>query len=112
MKALKRLLTEMFEDMGLEALNICTIIAGKGFDMESFLSVMSSLGLSSVFIMPEHVLRSHQFVAASFINPHREEGDEVSDGKSGGELRDNAMDANGTVCTHTGWLTIRRGRGV
>lgn len=92
----KKLLTEMFENVCLEALNSRIVTADKGYAKESFLSVKESLGFSSVFVMPDHVLRSHPFVASSFLNPHREEEDEFSDGESGGEMKYNAMDANVT----------------
>lgn len=101
-EAVKRLLTEMFEDVGPEARNSCIVTADRGYGKESFINVMASLGLSSVFIMPDHVLRSHPFVAASFLNPHREEEDEVSDGESGVEMTNDAIDAKATCFTTHG----------
>lgn len=43
---------------------------------------MESLGLSSTFIMPDYVLRSHPFVAVSFLNPHRDDEEEEEIGIS------------------------------
>lgn len=67
------MLTLLFDGMGQEALNTCIITADRGYGKESFLSLFSSFGLSSMFVMPDKILGAHPFVASSRLNPLRDD---------------------------------------
>lgn len=65
-----KLLPGIFEGVGSQALNSLIVTADRGYGKETFMNVMASLGILSIFVMSVHVLKTHIFVAASFLNPH------------------------------------------
>lgn len=72
--SVRNMLTGLFDGMVQGALNSCIITADQGYGKDSFLSLLSSFGLVSMFIIPYHIIGAHPFVASSYFNPRR--GDE------------------------------------
>lgn len=61
--------SSVFDGMDQKALNSCIVTADRGYGKEIFLIVLSSFGLASMSIIPDHILRAHPFVASSSPNP-------------------------------------------
>lgn len=77
--ALRQLLTIFFEGRGEQARSGFLITADRGYGKTTVLDLLSSFGVAALFVMPDHILRAHPFVAESYLNPCR--GDIVdSDG--------------------------------
>lgn len=68
-----KLLSTLLDGKGQEALNSCVVTADRGYGKESFLNLFTSFGLAAVFVMPDHILRCHPFVASSLLDPLRDD---------------------------------------
>lgn len=85
LEAVTNLLTEMFEVVGSQTLNICIVNTERGYRKESFMNVTVSFVLSSIFFMPDHGLRLHTFVEAPYLHPHQN-GEDLLGSKSRGAI--------------------------
>lgn len=56
LNSVKTLLTSLFEVKGKETLNSCILTADSGYEKESFLDIMVTFGLGSVFIIPSYII--------------------------------------------------------
>lgn len=91
----------MFEGKGEEARNSCVVTADRGYNRESFLDVMTFHGLASTFVMPDHIVRAHPFVAASYLHPDRDRdgtGDDT-DSEDDGEVVGDGVLASEDITT-------------
>lgn len=70
--ALKR----VFETRGEVSLNSVILTAYHGYGRPSLMSEVRKLGLSSIFVMPNHMIRCHPYVAKSALNPARNDEQE------------------------------------
>lgn len=70
-ESVRKLLITVLDERGEEALNGCIIAADRGYGKDSFLEILSGHGLSSIFVMPEHLIRCHPFVAQSLLDVSR-----------------------------------------
>lgn len=87
--ALKR----AFDSRGEVALNSVMLTADRDYGRPSFLEEVRKLGPSFLFVMPNHIVRYHPFVARSAFNPGYD--DEVEQIIIDGEMEDansNAQD--------------------
>lgn len=87
MDSVKTLMTSSFEGKIEETRNSCVVTADREYRKESFLEVMASFDLASIFIIPGHIHRAHPFVADSALNPHRAEEEEEDASGSDNENR-------------------------
>lgn len=71
-KALRLLLSELLDGRGKQARVACTMTAERSNGKESVLELISTFGISFMSVMPDHILQSHLFIAASYLNPSRD----------------------------------------
>ncbi|PXF43284.1 hypothetical protein BWQ96_06981 [Gracilariopsis chorda] len=97
-ESVKKLLSTVLDGRGEEANTGCIVTADRGYGKQSFLEILSGFGLSSVFVMPEHLLRVHSFVGLSYLDPVRDDlEDEALDiGDAEGESEPGAADMGDT----------------
>lgn len=74
-ESVNKLLKDIFDGEGADVLNSCIVTTDRGYRKEAIMEVISYLGLSYVYILPENILRSHPFVRASITNLHREDNE-------------------------------------
>lgn len=69
--SVRKLLNISLEERGEISFNGINITADRGFGKDDFVDLLNELGMSSIFIMPDHILGCHPFVASSLFNPFR-----------------------------------------
>lgn len=106
--AVKALLSGIFEGKGEDSLNGCMVTADRGYGKESFLNLMASFGVASAFIMPDHILRAHPFVASSFMNPHRDDDNDMADGSDSGGDSERRGEGSASTASHVMAMHDRR----
>lgn len=62
-EAMKTLVNVLLQGKGEEALNSCVVTADRGYSKESFLDLMVSFGLSTAFVLSDHIIRAHPLVS-------------------------------------------------
>lgn len=75
--AIRRLMENVTDGRGEAALVGLTLTADRGYGKEAIVGILAELGISSMFILPEHLLRCHPFIGQSFLRSHRD--DEVDE---------------------------------
>lgn len=85
LEAVTKVLTEMFKLVGSQALNNCIVTADRGYGKETIMNLMTLFGLFFYIHNAKSCSEVPFFVAASFLNPHRDK-EEPSGGKSSGEV--------------------------
>lgn len=76
--------------MASPSLTSSIITANRGFKKETSLQLMSSIGLSFIFAMPDHIWKVNPFVASSLLAPDRLDVD-------GSEDADDAYENDGNL---------------
>ena len=74
--SVRKLLSVLMDGRGEEVMGGCIVTADIGYGEEVFMNLQSEFGVGSVFVMPDHLLRVHLFVAASCLDPRRCDSDE------------------------------------
>lgn len=69
--SVKKLMDMILDGRGEQALNSLTITADRGYGKESFTTQLAESGVSSMVVLPDHLLRCHPFVGMSYFNIER-----------------------------------------
>lgn len=75
MVVVQEILIELFKG-ARKALISCIMTAERCYRKESFMNLMMLFGIFSLSVMSDHVLRSHYFIVACFLNSNRDDEDE------------------------------------
>ena len=87
-ESVRKLFSILMDGRGEEALNGCIATADRGYEKQKFIEVLSAFGVSSVFVMLNHLLRVHPFVASSYLDPRRADLEYNEDEHTGGSTSD------------------------
>lgn len=102
-----KLLNDILDGRGKQSLLGFVITADRGYGKLSLLKKLLKNGIGSILVMPEHLLRCHPFVGASFFDVSRNDQDEDSDGSTAEDGSDEEdtdegqLDLNASTTTFT-----------
>jgi len=74
--SVRKMLMTLTESCGEDASNECIVTADRGYGKASYMEFLTEFGFSSVFFMPDHLLRVHPFVGLSYLDPIRKDLEE------------------------------------
>lgn len=78
----EKLINSIVDERGESSLSGFVVTADRGYGKISMIPSLATRGVGFVFIMPQHLIRCHPFVARSHFQPDR---DDVEDNESGNE---------------------------
>lgn len=82
-------MSELFEGVASQSLDISVITADRDYGKETYVQLVSSIELSSIFVMLAHLWKVCPLVASSLFAPGRDEDDD-----SGATENTNEVDGN------------------
>ena len=74
-----KLLDSLLSGLGQVSVSGLVLTADRGYAKMKLMKRLMGLGIGSMFIFPEHLLRCHPFVGQSFLNVGRLDDDESDD---------------------------------
>lgn len=63
----------VLEGHGEKVLKSLTVSVDRGYGKESLMQTLADCGSSSIFVLPEHLLRCHPFVGQSYFMIDRDD---------------------------------------
>jgi hypothetical protein len=91
------MLSSVLREFGSQSVHGLVITADRGYGKIRMLQSLMSRGVHSLFIMPEHLVQCHPFVAKSFLHAGRLDEDEIEReavNSSSEEGAENSVDSN------------------
>lgn len=96
-ESIRKMLMTLMDRRGKEAVNRYIITADQGYGKEAFMEIICTVGLGSIFVMPNHLVREQPFVGMSFVTPSGEEIVEAEHENRRGQDLDDISDRVGTT---------------
>ena len=75
----RKLLSSILDSTGQMSLAGFTVTGDRGYSKLSLVKELREMDIGSIFIMPNHLIRCHPFLARSYYSPFREDDEEEND---------------------------------